>query len=152
MYQKVLVPLDGSEVAECALPHLQAIASGCDVVDVVFLKVMEPLSIPGEYVISEGDRVKLESRYRSEAQSYMERIVKQIQEGGLNVRADIIQGEAAESIVDYVDKQKVNLVIMATHGRSGIRRWAMGSVADKVVRHLNVPVLLVRAHKDVCAA
>lgn len=146
MYQKVLVPLDGSEVAECALTHLKAIASGCDVVDVVLLKVMEPLSVPGDYVISEGDRVKLESRYRAEAQSYMETIVKQIGEGGLNVRADIIQGEAAESIVDYVDKQNVDLVIMATHGRSGIRRWAMGSVADKVVRHLNIPVLLVRAH------
>lgn len=146
MYQKVLVPLDGSEVAECALTHLKAIASGCDVVDVVLLKVMEPLSVPGDYVISEGDRVKLGSRYRAEAQSYMETIVKQIGEGGLNVRADIIQGEAAESIVDYVDKQNVDLVIMATHGRSGIRRWAMGSVADKVVRHLNIPVLLVRAH------
>lgn len=146
MYQKVLVPLDGSEVAECALTHLKAIASGCDVVDVVLLKVMEPLSVPGDYVISEGDRVKLESRYRAEAQSYMETIVNQIGEGGLNVRADIIQGEAAESIVDYVDKQNVDLVIMATHGRSGIRRWAMGSVADKVVRHLNIPVLLVRAH------
>jgi nucleotide-binding universal stress UspA family protein len=152
MYQKVLVPLDGSEVAECALPHLKDIASGCNVVDVVLLRVIGPLPLPGDYVISEGDRVRLESHYREEAQQYNDKMVKQIGEGGLNVRADIVQGEAAESIVDYADKHSVDLVIMATHGRSGIRRWALGSVADKVVRHLNVPVLLVRAHKDVCAA
>ena len=147
MYQKVLVPLDGSEVAECALPHLQAIASGCDVVDVVLLRVIGPLPVPGDYLIGEGDRVRIESRYRAEAQSYLEKMVKQIKEGGLNVRADIIEGGAAESIVDYVDKHGINLVIMATHGRSGIGRWALGSVADKVVRRLNVPVLLVRARK-----
>jgi len=147
MYRKVLVPLDGSDVAECAFPHVQAIARGCDVVDVVLLRVIGPLPIPGDYVISEGDRTRLESRYRSEAQSYLEKATKQLAGGGLSVRGDLVEGNAADAIVDYAGKNDVDLIIMATHGRSGIGRWALGSVADRVVRHAKVPVLLVRASK-----
>ena len=80
----------------------------------------------------------------------MERVAKELGESGLNVRADIVEGEAAEGIVEYAEKQGIDLVVMATHGRSGIGRWALGSVADRVIRHSYVPVLLVRASKDAC--
>lgn len=152
MYRKILVPLDGSEVAECALPHMKAVAAGCDVVEVLLLRVIGPLPLPGEYIISEGDRVRLESQHRSEAQSYLEKLTKQLGESGLEVRTDIVEGEAAESIVAFADKQGIDLIVMATHGRSGIGRWALGSVADRVVRYSGVPVLLVRAIKDACTA
>ena len=148
MYKKILVPLDGSEIAEKALPHMEAIASGCNVVDVVLLRVIEPLPLPGNHVISEGDRVRLESRHRSEAHSYLENLVKRLKDGGRSVKMDIIEGEAAETIVDYAEKNGVDLIVMATHGRSGLGRWALGSVADKVVRHAHVPVLMVRAKKS----
>ncbi|UCC60083.1 MAG: universal stress protein [Dehalococcoidia bacterium] len=152
MYRKILVPLDGSEVAECALPHMQVVAAGCNVVEILLLRVIGPLPLPGDYIISEGDRKRLESQHRSEAQSYLGRITKQLGESGLDVHADIVEGEAAERIVEYADKQRIDLIVMATHGRSGIGRWALGSVADRVVHHSRVPVLLVRASKDACAA
>lgn len=152
MYRKVLVPLDGSEVAECALPHMEAIASGCNVVEVVLLRVIGPLPLAGDYVISGGDRVRLESEHRSAAQSYLEQLMKRLGGGGASVHTDIVEGEAAESIVDYTSKHGVDLIIMATHGRSGIGRWALGSVADRVVRHSGVPVLIVRASKGACSA
>ena len=147
MYRKILVPLDGSEVAECALPHMQAVATGCNVVEVVILRVIGPLPLPGDYIISEGDRVRLESKHRSEAQSYLGKVKKQLGESGLVVHTHIVEGEAAESIVEYADKHKVDLIVMATHGRSGIGRWALGSVADRVIRHSKSPVLMVRASK-----
>jgi len=152
MYQRVLVPLDGSEMAECAFPHMKAVATGCNVVEVVLLRVIGPLLLPGDYIISENDRIRLEAKHRADAQSYMERVAKELGESGLNVRADIVEGEAAEGIVEYAEKRGIDLVVMATHGRSGIGRWALGSVADRVIRHSNVPVLLVRASKDACSA
>jgi nucleotide-binding universal stress UspA family protein len=152
MYRKVLVPLDGSEVAECALSHMQAVASGCNVTDVVLLRVLSPLMLPGDYVFSEGDRARMEAEHRSAAESYMEGMRKRLAESDLNVRADIIDADAAEGIVDYAHRNGVDLIIMATHGRSGIGRWALGSVADRVVRHSGIPVLLVRASKDSCPA
>lgn len=152
MYRKVLVPLDGSDVAECAFPHVEAIARGCDVVEVVLLRAIGPLPIPGDYVISEGDRTRLEAQYRSAAQTYLEKATKQLAAAGLNVRGDVIEGSAADAIVDYAGKKNMDLIIMATHGRSGIGRWALGSVADRVVRHAQSPVLLVRASRNACAA
>ncbi len=152
MYQKILVPLDGSDVAECALSHMQTIVSGCNVADVVLLRVVGPLPLPGEYVIAESDRTRLESEHLSAAQSYLEKTTKRLAEGVLSVDVDVVEGDAAEAIVDYAGRKGVDLIVMATHGRSGISRWALGSVAEKVVRHAEVPVLLVRATKDACAA
>ena len=68
------------------------------------------------------------------------------------MRGDVVEGNAADAIVDYAGKNDIDLIIMATHGRSGIGRWALGSVADRVVRHANAPVLLVRASKKACPA
>jgi nucleotide-binding universal stress UspA family protein len=107
--------------------------------------VIGPLPLPGDYVISENDRARMESEHRSAAEAYMREAVKKIDAGGLDVRGEIVEGDAAEAIVDYASKKDVDLIIMATHGRSGITRWALGSVADRVVRHAKVPVLLVRA-------
>jgi len=149
MYRKVLIPLDGSDAAECVFPHVQAIARGDDEVDVVLLRVIGPLPVPGEHVIgmSEADRTRLESQYRSMAQSYLEEATKRLVAGGLSVRGDVVEGSPAAAIIDYADQNEPDLIIMATHGSTGMGRWALGSVADKVVRHVKVPVLLVPSAK-----
>jgi nucleotide-binding universal stress UspA family protein len=152
MYQRVLVPLDGSEVAECAISHMQAVASGCNVTDVVLLRVLSPLMLPGDYFFSESDRARMEAEHRAAAESYMEEMRKRVAGSGLNVQAVIIEEDAAEGIVEYARRNNIDMIIMATHGRSGIGRWALGSVADRVVRHAGIPVLLVRASKDACSA
>ena len=152
MYSKVLVPLDGSEVAECALNHTQAIVRGCNIVDVVLLRVIGHTASYRESFAAMVDVERVEAEERTAARAYLDATVKQLAESGLSVQADMVNGDAAEAIVDYADKNGVDLIVMATHGRSGVRRWAMGSVADRVVRHARVPVLLARASKDVCVA
>ena len=145
MYQKILVPLDGSELAECAIPHMEAIAKGCHTVDITLLRVIEPLNLPGDYVISHKDRKRIESEHRSAAEDYLRQLLSRLGDGGVGLHSEVIAGKVAEGIVDYAEKHEVDLIVMATHGRSGVSRWSLGSVADRVVRLACVPVLMVRA-------
>ncbi len=145
MYRKILLPLDGSELAECALPHMEAVARGCEAADVILLRVVEPLNLPGDYVISPGDRERTEKEHRADAGKYLAQLKSRLDGKGLSLQTEVIEGRVAEGIVDYAAGHGVDLIVMATHGRSGISRWALGSVADRVVRLASVPVLMVRA-------
>ncbi len=149
MYQKILVPLDGSELAECVLPHVETVARGCSAVEIVLLRVCDAPSILADY--PEGkDRnwekhvEMMTSNAQQQCNIYLGDIEKQLKDEGFNVRVDSRLGKPAEEIVDYAAKNEVDLIIMASHGRSGVSRWAYGSVADKVLRSTCVPVLLVK--------
>jgi nucleotide-binding universal stress UspA family protein len=161
MYQKILVPLDGSELAECVLPHVETLAKGCQAKSVVFLRVAEPphptaSELPTS-AISAGSEVELftdEEREQisrgtlSASEDYLNRLVNRIRyDGGVSIQSEVIGGnvKAAESIADYATKNEVDLIIIATHGRSGVSRWVWGSVADRILRSACVPVLMVRA-------
>lgn len=148
MYKKVLVPLDGSELAECVLPHVESIARGCGVQKVVFLRVVEPFYMPsGEDggSFSEKDIKRINSENRSAAKSYLDGLVSRIKYDGATVQPEVITGKAADNIAEYATKNAVDLIVIATHGRSGISRWIWGSVADRTLRSACVPVLMVRA-------
>ncbi len=148
MYKKILVPLDGSELAECVLPHVESIAKGCSAQKVVFLRVIEPFRMPsGEasVVFSDTDVKRIDSDNKTNAKSYLGQIVSRAKYDGVTVESEIITGRAAESIVDYVTKNEVDFITIATHGRSGVSRWVWGSVADRILRSACVPVLMVRA-------
>ena len=145
MYRKILVPLDGSELAECSLPHVEAVARGCEAPKIVLMQVTEPIHLPGDYVISDKDRKRLETQHRSAAEQYLGRLRRRLGEDGLSVSDAVVSGKVAETIVDYAEKHDVDLIVMATHGRSGVSRWALGSVAERVLRLSCVPVLMVRA-------
>jgi nucleotide-binding universal stress UspA family protein len=146
MYNKILVPLDGSEFSECSLQHVKAIAMGCQVPEVVLLRVVEPLSSKELSALAEIRRPpieEIEAEKKSEATDYISRTVQQFNTEGVLAKGEVITGRAGETILDYTEKNKVDLIIMSTHGKSGITRWAFGSVADRVVRHSTVPVLTV---------
>ena len=147
MYQKILVPLDGSELAECVLPHVEAIAKGCGVQNVIFLRVVEDFQAysGGDYIPSEEDIRRINTESRTAADNYLEQLVSRVAYRGVNVQSQVITGKTAESIVDYATKNKVDLIIIATPGRSGVSRWIWGSVADRILRSACVPVLMVRA-------
>ena len=156
MYKKILVPLDGSELAECVLPHVESIAEGCGVQDVVFLRVVEPLHwvVPPSYSPSgvddginfnEEDTKRLNSEIKVAAESYLSQLVSRTKYDGVNVQSEVITGKAAESIAEYATKNSLDLITIATHGRSGVSRWVWGNVADRVLRSACVPVLMVRA-------
>jgi len=149
MYEKILVPLDGSELAESVLPHVEAIARGCRVVEIVLLRICDAPSILADY--PEGSNRTWEKhvqRMTTNAQQqcniYLEDIEKKLRDKGFKVRTESRLGKPAEEIVDYAAKNGVDLIIMASHGRSGISRWAYGSEADKILRSSCVPVLLVK--------
>jgi nucleotide-binding universal stress UspA family protein len=140
MYKRILVPLDGSEFSECGLEHVKAIATGCNVPEVVLLRVIEP--IPEVGWISTDFVKDAEKNALANADDYLAKLAETLKSEGVAIRTATISGKAADEIVDYASKNKVDLIIMSTHGSSGVVRWALGSVADRVLRHSSVPVLV----------
>ncbi|MBI4186624.1 MAG: universal stress protein [Chloroflexi bacterium] len=148
MYSKILVPLDGSKLAECVLTHVDAIAKGCGTKEVVFVRVVEPFYMPtgGDgYAFTEQDIKRITSERTKEAENYLQKFIGHASLDGAKARWEVLSGRAADSIADYATKNNTELIIIATHGRSGVSRWVMGSVADRVLRSACVPVLMVRA-------
>ena len=147
MYQKILVPLDGSELAECVFPHVEAFIKGCNVRNIVIACVMEPTlpSFHGEFPISMEDLEERDAARRSSAEEYLNQVVGRLQSEGAELRAEVIVGKVADSLVDYAENNDIDLILIATHGRSGVTRWVRGSVADRILRSANVPVMMVRA-------
>ncbi|MFP3976180.1 MAG: universal stress protein [Chloroflexota bacterium] len=141
MYQKILAPLDGSEIAECTLRHLKTIGTGCNVPEIVLLMVVEP--VRQAYGI--GEHMVRDARQKAEdaAKDYLSRMAKDLEEDGARIETVVVSGQPEEAILDYVEKNQVDLVIMSTHGRSGVSRWLLGSVAQRVANHSPVPVLMV---------
>jgi nucleotide-binding universal stress UspA family protein len=147
MYKKILVPLDGSDLAECVIPHVESIAKGCGVEEVVFLRVVEPFQqiCDFEGCVSKETIDSIDTDSEATADSYLNQLVKRIQYDGVSVKPEVITGTPAESIADYAAKNSIGLITISTHGRSGISRWSWGSVADRVLRSACVPILMIRA-------
>jgi len=144
MYQHILVPLDGSEFAECVIPHVEAVSIGCAVVKVTLIRAIGPLHIRGglETRISTEEQKRIESQATESAKEYLEKVAAQLKDKGIVAGVEIVHGDVVDTLIEYASKNNVDLIIMGTHGSSGIVRWAMGSVADKILRHSPVPVLL----------
>jgi len=153
MYKKIMVPLDGSELAECVLPHVDGFVTGCQVGTVIFIRVIEPAHYSSlsptaspQFSKSMQENAKMmEEEERSSAAVYLEGVISRVKQGGTKYKMDVLIGDVAESLVDYVDANEIDLILIATHGRSGISRWVRGSIADRVLRSSQAPVLMVRA-------
>jgi nucleotide-binding universal stress UspA family protein len=149
MYTKVVVPLDGSPLAEVALPYAEEIAAKMGS-DMVFLTVL-PSEDDEEYRNHLSYSKKIVDVTRFQVEKYREDSTGHAIDIGTATRT----GNAAEGILDFAEKGYPCLIVMATHGRSGISRWSVGSVADKVVRATTKqPLLLIRAkgaHPDIRA-
>jgi nucleotide-binding universal stress UspA family protein len=142
MLGTILVPLDGSELAEHALDWLVRALAGCQFGQVVLLRALEP----SELIYSAGGveaYVDLQKRAQIEAQDYLARLEASLSKHGLRVKTILVEGLPEEEILSYARRHRVSLIVMSTHGRSGISRWLTGSVADKVVTHSPSPVLVV---------
>jgi nucleotide-binding universal stress UspA family protein len=140
------VPLDGSELSECSLEHVKAIASGCRVPETVLLRVVEPFSAEAVSALAlAGDDVlrKAELESQTEASDYLAKIRNSLVKDGLAVEAVIVDGRPAEEILDYAKNNKVDLIVMTTHGKTGVSRWFFGSVSEKVLQHSAIPVLMI---------
>ena len=154
MYKKILVPLDGSKLAECALPHVEALAKGCGTKKVILVSVTE--RVQGYRAFEDpsqplGQQLAPEAygKLEQQAQRYLGNIAKAMEAKGIKVDTEVLLGDPAEEIVIYAKHPGCDIIVMSSHGRSGIHRWTHGSVADRVFRGSPVPVLMVKA--DGCA-
>jgi nucleotide-binding universal stress UspA family protein len=146
MYQKIMVPLDGSELAECVLPHVATLAQGSQVKNIVFARVVEPFHQPtGDYVIDEKQIAKIEAEHKLSVEAYLKQLVNRVKYEGVSVQYKGLFGRVAEELANFAEKNQIDLIIIATHGRSGVSRWVWGSVADRILRSSCIPVLMVRA-------
>ena len=143
MYRAILVPLDGSELAEIVLPHVEALvkATGGEA-EVILLHVCQPSW--HEAVGQEAAMAReVEEAKRKQAEEYLAAMETQLKEKGLKVRSELLFGCPAGQILDYTARHPVDLIAMASHGRSGISRWAYGSVTSKVLQGIATPTLVV---------
>lgn len=141
MYKKILAPLDGSNFSEGILEHVKAIALGCQVSEVILFRVIEP--VPGYTGLGEKWQIEAEKKAEAWTAEYLAQKADELKKAGINAKTAMVKGNAAEEILEYASKKKVDLIIMATHGSSGVVRWMLGGVADRVVRHASMPVLTV---------
>ncbi len=148
MYKRIVVPLDGSKLAEQALPHAVAQAEKFGA-ELVLLQVLEPLP---DVSFSAPTAVRSAEQKSAElAREYLEGVAAMFRPRGIALRVEQTQGRPYAEIVRYADEQDADLIVMSTRGHSGISRWLLGSVADRVVRGATVPVLLVQC-QDPCEA
>jgi nucleotide-binding universal stress UspA family protein len=144
MFQRILVPLDGSMRAERALPVAARIARATGG-SMVLLRVVEP---PVEYETypTEGESLaeRTPIKYAGEAADYLGRVARCELLKGIPVVTEEMVGAAEPAILDYAVSCQADLMVLCSHGSTGFKRWAIGSVADKVVRHAPMPVLILR--------
>jgi nucleotide-binding universal stress UspA family protein len=137
MFERILVPLDGSELAEAVLAQVRRILFHKDAEIILLRAVFVPSGIEGE--------VELPAILQAQAAKYLEGVAGVLAAQGAKVRTVTRMGHAADVILDVAGEEKASLITMSTHGRSGITRWALGSVAERVLRASRIPVLAVRS-------
>jgi nucleotide-binding universal stress UspA family protein len=160
MYKKMLVPLDGSKLAECALGHAEELAKGCSAGKIILVSVTEQVkgqtqAPEAREVYRRTDRPEFRAalsgitvifgKKQRQAERYLGRVASKLEAKGITADMDVLIGDPADKIVDYARDSGCDIIVMASHGRSGPSRWAFGSVADKVLRSSGIPVLLIRA-------
>lgn len=149
MYQRALVPLDGSTLAEAVIPFLVAIAGPLDM-RVVLLRVLEPLPSMGE--VPAGVAAEALERRARDTEEYLARLGADLRTRGIDVACEVRSGHVADAIATTAREIGADVIAMSTHGRSGLGRLLFGSVAEQVLRQADMPVLLLRQTEAPVAA
>jgi nucleotide-binding universal stress UspA family protein len=173
-YNKILVPLDGSKLAETVLPHVEKIAKGCAVPQVILVTVTQPVRVK----TPKGERIEqLPVKYQSSiiyygtsmsniggeivpatlmdlpvtigkmaktGYNYLARVAQKLKDNGIQVTIAVLIGDIAEEITHFAKEEKADLIVMASRGKRGLRRWDVGNAAEKVFRNTDIPILMVK--------
>ena len=179
-YNKVIVPLDGSKLAESVLPHVEKIAKGCAVPQVILVTITEPVRVKtprgerleqlptwhkspvlfygsvmsywgGDQVV-QGDVVPQSikdlpvtlGKMAKTGADYLTKIARELEKKGIQVTIAVLIGNIAEEITRFAKEEKADLIVMASRGKTSLRRWDVGNAAEKVFRATDVPILLVK--------
>ena len=138
MYKRILIPLDGSSLAEQALPYALTFAKK-GYSELVLIQVHEPI------LSGRAAAMMAERKIRLEAELYLNQIARRIQANNIQVKSTIVVGAAPGEILRFAEKQQINLIAMSKRGQSGVTRWLIGGVAERVLRRARMPVLIVPA-------
>lgn len=146
MLKHVLVPIDGSQVAEEALDYAKKVLAPngkitlLTALDVPEYSIAPYYPVPATYDITSQD---VAGQLMPQANAYLDKTAEHLERAGFVVATEAVIGEAAQCIVQRADELEVDAIVMSTHGRSGITRWLLGSVANKVLNTANCPVFIV---------
>lgn len=149
LIRKILVPLDGSKEGETIVPYAETMALGFKAQLVLFNVIEQPITTwkgPG-YDLTAEVKSDFEKHASPMALAYLEQAASKIKNKNLSVSLVVRVGYAADEILNFAGANDIDLIAMSTHGLSGIRKWVIGSVTDKILRAGDIPVLLVPAGK-----
>jgi nucleotide-binding universal stress UspA family protein len=148
-YSNVLVPLDGSKLAECVLPHITGLAEKGLIKTLTFIRVTEaahPAAMNVDAVITDTAWQSIENKNKIEAEKYLKELTRGLKFEGVEIKWAVLPPLGIPDLISqYAKENKADLIVIATHGRSGISRVVWGSVAEHVLRNSTVPVFMVRA-------
>jgi len=144
MYKKILVPLDGSKLAEVALPHAESLAIKYDA-ELILLSVVTPPIMTGRGPESMKLFEEQIDTLMQDAELYLKGLKGSFEKRGIKAEILVQYGSAVESIIKTVDVQSVDLVLIASHGRSGLTRVFFGSVAAGVLNRIEQPLMVLRS-------
>ena len=144
-FNTLLVPLDKSEFSERAIAVATRLASKFD----SKIVLLEALEFVGSHTPHfEDDLEQAKQRARQAVDSYLRDHQQRLQDQGFNVEIVMVEQDAAQAILAQAEAFEADVIVMATHGRGGVIRWAFGSVTDKVIRHSACPVFVVPINRN----
>jgi nucleotide-binding universal stress UspA family protein len=144
MYKRILVPLDGSTLSEAVLPHAQKLARALDV-EIVLLHVdVSPAPEFDNHTSPFAPQPEEFKKMYVDEKAYIKNMCAKLERDGLRTTYLLRDGAVAETIMEVAEIEKADLIAMSTHGRTGMLRLLLGSVAEQVVHHSKIPVMLIR--------
>jgi len=147
MFERMLVPLDGSPLAECVLPHVVAMAAPLGA-KVTVLHVCEPRD--ADEAVQPVNAVAWQLK-NVEAEAYVDSVAARLREAGLTVQAQRLEGRAAEQILVYAHRHGCDLILLSSHGRSGLTGWNVSGVVQQLISRARVSIMIVRAYRPSAA-
>lgn len=143
MFDTILVPLDGSQLADCVLPHVMAIARPFHA-EIMLLRILEKSH--GDTSAQVFDLLNWQIN-KTRAALYLDKIQTRLQKSNVRVETEVLEGLTAEGITEYAQNQGMKLIILSSHGRHGLTQWGISSVTQKIILSAQTSLLIVRAHQ-----
>jgi nucleotide-binding universal stress UspA family protein len=144
MFDSILIPLDGSQLAECVLPHAVAFARSFNA-EITLLRILEQNQTGVKAQVFDLLNWQIK---KTKATLYMEEIKERFKESNIRVQAVIVEGLVAEGINEYTQNRGIKLIILSSHGRHGLTQWGISSITQKIILSATTSVLIVRAHQQ----
>jgi nucleotide-binding universal stress UspA family protein len=144
MFDLILVPLDGSQLAECVLPHIVAIARSFDA-EITLLRMLEKNQAGASAQLFDLLNWQIN---KTRAALYLEKTKARFQESNIRARTIVLEGLVAEGITEYAQNQGMKLIVLSSHGRSGLTQWGISSITQKIILSAQTSLLIVRAHQQ----